>query len=106
MQRDCTVSSWAQGVRDVIRKVKACLELNLVRDVKDNKKCFCKYISDGRMTRESVGLLLNGTGALVTQDVGKAEGLIHLCLLAKTFRNHRIQGKVWSREDVHLVEEA
>ncbi|GAB0176869.1 mitochondrial enolase superfamily member 1 [Grus japonensis] len=38
---------------------KAHLELNLARDVKDNKKGFFKYISSKRKTRENVGLLLN-----------------------------------------------
>ena len=60
---------------DVIRKIKACPELNLMRDVKGNKKCFCRYIISRRMTRENVGSLLNGTGALVTQDMEKAEVL-------------------------------
>lgn len=59
----------------MIRKVKACLELNLVRDVKGKKKCFCKYISSIRMTRENVRSLLNETGALVMWDMEKAEML-------------------------------
>lgn len=46
-----------------------------MRDVKGNKKCFYKYISSRRMTTESVGSLMNGTGAVVTQDVEKAEVL-------------------------------
>ncbi|GAB0209103.1 mitochondrial enolase superfamily member 1 [Grus japonensis] len=44
-----------------------------VRDVKDNKKGFYKYIGDKRKTRENVGLLLNEMGNLVTQDMEKAE---------------------------------
>ncbi|XP_068809550.1 uncharacterized protein [Struthio camelus] len=59
--------------RDATRKTKAHLELNLARDVKDNKKGFFKYITSKRKTRENVGLLLNGAGALVTKDIEKAE---------------------------------
>ncbi|GAB0176369.1 mitochondrial enolase superfamily member 1 [Grus japonensis] len=56
-----------------MRKAKVHLELNLARDVKDNKKGFFKYISSKRKTRENVGLLLNEVGALVTEDTEKAE---------------------------------
>ncbi|PKU32960.1 hypothetical protein llap_16734 [Limosa lapponica baueri] len=45
--------------RDAMRKAKAHLELNLARDVKDNKKSFFKYISSKRKTRENVGPLQN-----------------------------------------------
>ena len=38
------------------------MELNLARDVKDNKKCFYKYIGDKRKTRENVGPLMNEMG--------------------------------------------
>jgi len=58
--------------RDVMRKAKAHLELNLARDVKDNKKGF-KHISSKRKTGENVSLLLNGLGALLTKDTEKAE---------------------------------
>ncbi|GAB0179374.1 mitochondrial enolase superfamily member 1 [Grus japonensis] len=59
--------------RDATRKAKAYLELNLARDVKDNKKGFFKYISSKRKTRENVGLLLNEVGALVMEDTEKVE---------------------------------
>jgi len=52
--------------RDAMRKAKVHLELNLARDVKDNKKDFYKYISSKRKTRDKVG-------ALVTEDTQKAE---------------------------------
>ena len=55
-----------------MRKAKIHLELNLARDVKNNKKSFFKYISSKRKTRENVGLLLNKVGALVTEDTEKA----------------------------------
>ncbi|PKU30946.1 hypothetical protein llap_18751 [Limosa lapponica baueri] len=56
-----------------MRKTKAHLELNLARDVKDNKKGFFKYISSKRKTRENVGPVLNEVGALETEDTEKAE---------------------------------
>lgn len=49
------------------------LELNLARDVVDNKKHFFKYINSKRKTRENVGLLLCEVGALVTMVTEKAE---------------------------------
>lgn len=55
------------------RKVKAYLELNLARDVKDNKKGFFSCISSKRKSRENVGPLLNEGGALVVEDTEKAE---------------------------------
>ncbi|GAB0186733.1 mitochondrial enolase superfamily member 1 [Grus japonensis] len=56
--------------RDATRKAKAHLELNVARDVKDNKKGFFKYISSKRKTRENV---LNEVAALVTEDTEKEE---------------------------------
>lgn len=44
-------------------------------DVKSNKKEFYKYTAYKRKTRGYVGLLLNGEGALVTQNVEKAKVL-------------------------------
>jgi len=41
------------------RKAKVRLELNMARDVKDNKKSFFKYISSKKNSRDNVGLLLN-----------------------------------------------
>ncbi|PKU37244.1 rna-directed dna polymerase from mobile element jockey- hypothetical protein [Limosa lapponica baueri] len=54
-------------------KAKAHLELDLVRDVKDNKKGFFKYLSSKRKTRENMGPLLNEVGALVMEDAEKLE---------------------------------
>ncbi|GAB0208028.1 hypothetical protein GRJ2_003268500 [Grus japonensis] len=56
-----------QAARDQVRKAKALIELNLARDVKDNKKRFYRYVSEKRRTRENVGPLRNETGDLVTQ---------------------------------------
>ena len=56
-----------------MRKAKVHLELNLVREVKDNKKGFFKYISRKRMTREDVGLLVSEVGVLVMKHTEKVE---------------------------------
>lgn len=56
-----------------MRKAKAYLELNLARDVKDNKKSFFKYINIRRKTRENGGPLLNGARTLVAADAQKVE---------------------------------
>lgn len=53
--------------------VKAHLELNLARDIKDKKKSFFKHVSSKRKASENMGLLLNGVGALVLTDIEKAE---------------------------------
>ncbi|NXT06727.1 RTJK polymerase, partial [Prunella fulvescens] len=62
-----------RGCRQATRKAKASLELNLARGVKDNRKGFFKYIADKTNTRGNVGPLINGEGALVTEDTEKAE---------------------------------
>lgn len=49
------------------------LELNLGREVKDNKKDFFKYVSSKGKVRENVGPLINDVGTLVTWDTEKAE---------------------------------
>ncbi|GAB0190817.1 mitochondrial enolase superfamily member 1 [Grus japonensis] len=64
-----------QAARNQVRKAKALIEINLARDVKDNKKSFYRYVSDKRRTRENVGPLWNEMGELVTQDIEKAEVL-------------------------------
>jgi len=50
---------------DATRKANAHVEFNLVRDVKNNKKDFFKYLGSKRKTRENVDRLLNKVGALV-----------------------------------------
>jgi len=74
-----------------MRKAKVHLELNLARDVKDNKKGFLKYISSKQKTRENVGLLLNEMIVLVTEDTEQAK-LLHAfftSLLRLALRNSR-----------------
>lgn len=55
-----------------MRKAKAHLVLNLVREIKDKKKDFFKYVSSKRKTRENVGPLLNETDAALTEDTEQA----------------------------------
>jgi len=62
-----------RALRDAMRKAKVHLELNLARDVKNNKKGFFKYISSKRKARDNVGQLLNEAGVLVMKDAEKAE---------------------------------
>ncbi|GAB0195017.1 mitochondrial enolase superfamily member 1 [Grus japonensis] len=98
--------------RDATRKAKAHLELNLARDVKDNKKGFFKYINSKRKTRENVGLLLNEVGALVMGDTEKAELLNAFSASVFTAKagpqesqTLEVGQKVWRKEDLPLVEE-
>lgn len=48
-----------QGMQGCLRKAKAHLQLNLEREIKDNKKSFFKYISSKRKSKENVVSLLN-----------------------------------------------
>ena len=98
--------------RDAMRKAKSHLELNLARDVKDNKKGFFKSISSKRKTRETVGLLLNEVSALVTEDTEKTELLS--AAFASVFtakagpqdsQTLEVREKVWRKEDLPSVEE-
>ncbi|KFQ68256.1 hypothetical protein N335_13841, partial [Phaethon lepturus] len=59
--------------RDGVRRAKAQLELNLARNAKNNKKGFCRYVSQKRKVKESVTPLMSKTARLVTTDEEKAE---------------------------------
>ena len=65
----------AQECREGIRKAKAQLELNLARDVKNNKKGFFRYIGQQRKMKETVLSVMSETGDLATTDMEKAEVL-------------------------------
>ena len=54
--------------RDRIRKAKALVELNLARDVKDNKKGFYRYIGRRRQAKEGAPPLMKGSGELASSD--------------------------------------
>ncbi|KFV00270.1 hypothetical protein N340_10900, partial [Tauraco erythrolophus] len=62
-----------RATRDQVRKAKALIELNLVRDIKGNKKSFYRYVSDKKRSRENVGPLRKEMGDLATWDMEKAE---------------------------------
>ncbi|XP_068785519.1 uncharacterized protein [Struthio camelus] len=103
---------WLSSSREQEGWAKAQLELNLARDVKDNKKAFFKYIRSKRKTRENVGPLLNGAGALVTKDTEKAELLnafFASVFTAKAspeeFQTLETREEGWRKEDSPLVEE-
>ncbi|KFQ61370.1 hypothetical protein N334_04214, partial [Pelecanus crispus] len=65
----------ARLCREGVRKAKVQLELNLARDVKNNKKGFYRYVNQKRKVKESVPPLMNKNGDLVSTDKGKAEVL-------------------------------
>ncbi|GAB0206587.1 hypothetical protein GRJ2_003124300 [Grus japonensis] len=108
--------SWYRNVvrvcRDATRKAKAQLELNLARDVKDKKKGFFKYISSKRKTKENVGTLLNEVGALVTEEIEKAE-LVNAAFASvftakvdpQESQTLEVGERVLRKEDLPLVEE-
>ena len=51
------------------------MELNLARDVKDNKKGFYRYIGRRRQAKEGAPPLMKGSGELASSDTEKAEVL-------------------------------
>jgi len=59
--------------REKIRKAKAQLELNLATAVKDEKKCFYKYINNERRAKEKLHSLSDVGGNVVTKDEEMAE---------------------------------
>jgi len=61
--------------REEIRKAKAQLELRLATVVRDNKKCFYKYINNKKRANESLHPLLDARGNVVNKDEEKAEVL-------------------------------
>ncbi|GAB0203630.1 mitochondrial enolase superfamily member 1 [Grus japonensis] len=100
-----------RAARDQVRKVKALIELNLARDVKDNKKSFYRYVSNKRRMRENVGPLRNEMGDLVTQDMEKAEVLNDFFAsvfngkcLSHTTQVADSKGRDWENEEPPTVE--
>ncbi|KAK4817892.1 LOW QUALITY PROTEIN: hypothetical protein QYF61_002061 [Mycteria americana] len=64
-----------KSCREKIRKAKAQLELKLATVVRDNKKCFYKYINNKERAKENLPPLLDGGGNIATKDEEKAEVL-------------------------------
>ncbi|KAM9653655.1 uncharacterized protein ACIBXB_010484 [Morphnus guianensis] len=99
-----------QSSQGSLRKAKAVIELNLARDVKDNKKSYYRYVSGKRKTRENMGPLWKEMGDLVTQDMEKAEVLNDF--FASVFTNkcssHTAQvtegkGRDWENEELPTI---
>ncbi|PKU34570.1 hypothetical protein llap_15126 [Limosa lapponica baueri] len=65
----------ARLCRDGVRKAKAQLEHNLMRDAKNNKKGIYRYVNQKRPVKESIPVMMNMTGKLVITDKEKAEVL-------------------------------
>ncbi|TRZ10607.1 hypothetical protein HGM15179_016504 [Zosterops borbonicus] len=65
----------ARECRKKIREAKAQFELQMATSVKDNKKCFYKYINGKRKGKANLCSLLDKGGNLVTADEEKAEVL-------------------------------
>ncbi|XP_064032402.1 uncharacterized protein LOC135192945 [Pogoniulus pusillus] len=57
------------------REAKAHLELRLATAVKENKKCFFKYMNGKRRAKDNLHSLLDREGNIVTKDEEKAEVL-------------------------------
>ncbi|KFW04519.1 hypothetical protein N327_07886, partial [Fulmarus glacialis] len=74
----------ARLCRDGVRKAKARLKLNLVKDAKNNKKGFYGYVSQKRKVKESISPPMSKTGKLVTTDEEKAEVLNNFFASAST----------------------
>lgn len=53
-------------------EAKAHLELNLAKDVRENKNVFLLLLMYLEKSNNNVGLLLKGRGTLVTEDAEKA----------------------------------
>lgn len=99
-----------QECKEKIRKAKTHLILHLARDMKDNKKGFCKYINNKRQMRENVEPLMNGAENMVTKDRENAEmfkGTFTLDLSGNICLSHsqvpETYGKVWKKHDLPLV---
>ena len=62
-----------RSCRRELRKAKGQLELNLATVVRDNKKCFYKYVNNKKRAKENIHLLLDAEGNIATRDEEKAE---------------------------------
>ena len=51
-----------------VGKAKSLTEFSLAKNIKDNKKGFCKYISQKRNSQDSVPSPVSNTGRVVTTD--------------------------------------
>ena len=58
-----------------IRKAKGQLELNLATVVRDNKKCFYKYVNSKKNPKENIYPVTDTEGNVASRDEEKAEVL-------------------------------
>ena len=65
-----------------------------MREVRDNKMDFFKYVSSKKKTMENVDLLLNEVVALITENTGKAELLNALIASVFTAKADLLESQV------------
>lgn len=73
------------------------VELNLVRDMKSNKRSFCRHTGSKSLTRENVGLFLSESGNLLIKGTEQGKVLDALCLWSQSIPGHWNKRKVWNR---------
>jgi len=61
--------------REGVKRAMVHMDLNLVRDAKNNNEGFYRYVSQKRKVKGSVSPLMSKTGKLITMDEEKAEVL-------------------------------
>jgi len=72
--------------REEIRNAKAQPELRLATVVRDNKKCFYKYIHKKKRAKENLHPLLDARGNIVNKDEKKLRYLMLSSPQSLTFR--------------------
>lgn len=88
-------SNFAWECWNGVRKAKAQLKLRLARNVKGSKKNFYHNINYKRLSKESVGLLLNGAGNLVITESNYAEVLSACSTSVVTVKVSQASGWWW-----------
>lgn len=101
-----------QACRDKVRKAKVSLVLHLARDMKHNKKGFCKCISNKRKTREKGGATAEWSREDSTKNRENTEVLNAIFTLDFSSKTciwqsqvPETSGKVRSKQDLPLVKE-